>query len=130
MDDRTEVSRAPRTNLFANKETGILSRVERVDSAFAHIVVLPNGRQLGSAWAMPLADYDATFALRMEPMAAGAGADLSDMRLPANAPDSWYDIAYEGVYDAAPEAPAESGEDEATRLRARLAELEGAGTGA
>lgn len=85
-------ARPPRSNLFANVETGVLSRVKRVDEAYAYIEVVPVGKgALGSSWSMPVAQYDTLFAPRHQIVAAGHGADLSEMRLPVNAPIDWYE---------------------------------------
>lgn len=82
------------SNIFANRDSGALCRVKKVDDSFAYIEVL--GDQ-SSGWAgmsfnsMPVADYDEHFGDHWRPATAAdlIGVDDDDFRPPENIPDDW-----------------------------------------
>ena len=77
-------------NLFTNRESGAVVRITGVDAKYAYQEsVLPT---LGQKYAIPLSEYDSTFARRFRPATdedLGIEEDLGTFRMPANAQDHW-----------------------------------------
>lgn len=76
-------------NMFANRTSGALCRVDRVDASYATLSILTPSQ---SKYMMPIKEYDTLFVRSWRP------AELSDLealgdsegfRYPANAPLEW-----------------------------------------
>ena len=62
-----------KSNLYADKESGLIRRIDRVDERYAYVTVL---QALPSKYSMPVIEYDSTF------MGRHTVIDAGDMRLP------------------------------------------------
>ena len=71
---------------YINNSSGVLVRVERVDSSYAYLTILG---KLQSSYAMPRAVYDSTFVYTHRPANLGEVTPEAEKMLPANAPDEW-----------------------------------------
>lgn len=70
-----------RTAHFVNRETGVMSRVDKVDESYAYIVVL---QALPSSWAKPVKDYDSQWSRTHTPIDMGAMKVPEKYRPPAD----------------------------------------------
>lgn len=76
-------------NLFVNRTTGALGRIDRIDASFATLSVLAPG---ASKYMMPIREYDTTFVNQWRPAQEADLEILNDVpsfRPPANAPAGW-----------------------------------------
>jgi len=79
-------------NLFANKGSGAIVRVERVDDSYATIAtLLPSPAK----YMMPLKEYDTVFIKSFRPATDDdldrLNEKYKEFRLPKNAPEEWKD---------------------------------------
>lgn len=70
-----------RTAHFVNRENGVMSRVQKVDTTYAYIAVLS---ATPSSWAMPVQQYDATWARTHVPIDMGRTEVPEKYRPPAD----------------------------------------------
>ena len=79
------------SNVFVNRDSGAICRVRKVDDSYAYLDIL-NGtgsNALQTAFSMPVAQYDAEFALIWRPATAEdlIGMEDEGYRPPANTGD-------------------------------------------
>lgn len=82
------MSDQPMQSFFVNRDSGALARVKEVDDSFAYLEIIAPA---AASYAMPLREYDESFAHSWRPALA---EDLRSFtgktfRLPANAPEDW-----------------------------------------
>jgi hypothetical protein len=76
--------------LFADRETGLLIRIEKMDQSYVQITVLT---ALTSHYSMPRAIYETDFVKRYRPATTEdlRKQESGEIEYPRNAPPDWFD---------------------------------------